>query len=372
MKIAILSSSRADFGIYLPLLEYWREKTTFQLEIIAFGMHLQPRFGNTISEIESSGFTISDRVFIPTENDSPFDIATEYALTVQAFAEIWKKQQFDWVICLGDRFEMAAAVNAGIPFGVRFAHLHAGEKTEGAIDEIYRHQISLAAQLHFCSIPTYAEKVHQLIGKTNTTIVCGAISLLRLTSFKGLTKDEFYAKWKIDLKRPTLLVTVHPETINYQQNEAFAKEIKVALQEVITDFQILVTAPNSDTGGHFFRSVMEELAREFTDFHFVESLGAISYFSALQHCALVVGNTSSGIIEAASFEKYFINIGERQAGRSAGNNVIQVPFVADKIIQAIFEFAGKSFSDGNLYFQEDGLERITQHLLQHHTTTDYD
>src|SRR5690606_5753673 len=145
MRVAVLTSSRADFGIYLPLLNRLKEDPFFQLEIIAFGTHLSKFHGYTLDQIKESGFTTIHEISSLLTNDDEVSIATSFGLTVLKFADFWDKHSYDWVLCLGDRFEMAAAVQAGIPFGVRFAHLHGGETTLGAIDNIYRHQTSLAS-----------------------------------------------------------------------------------------------------------------------------------------------------------------------------------------------------------------------------------
>ena len=151
MKIGILTSSRADFGIYLPLLKKIKEDRYFKIEIIVFGTHLSKLHGYTINEIYSSNFYKIHEISSLISNDDPESIGTSYGLTVIKFSRFWNENKFDLVLCLGDRFEMSAAVQAGIPFGIKFAHLHGGEITIGAIDNIFRHQITVASVLHFTS-----------------------------------------------------------------------------------------------------------------------------------------------------------------------------------------------------------------------------
>ena len=159
MKVGILTSSRADFGIYLPLLNYIKEIPLFDIEIIAFGTHLSKSHGYTIEMIEEIGFSKIYKISSLISNDDEESISTSYGLTIIKFGNFWAKNKFDIVFCLGDRFEMSAAVQAGIPFGIKYAHFHGGEITLGAIDNIYRHQITLASLLHFTATKFFSRKV---------------------------------------------------------------------------------------------------------------------------------------------------------------------------------------------------------------------
>ena len=174
MKIGILTSSRADYGIYLPLLQKLKLDSFFDLEIIAFGTHLSKFHGYTLDQIENDGYSKIHKISSLISNDDEQSIATSYGLTVLKFAYFWANNQFDMVFCLGDRFEMSAAVQAGIPFGVKFSHIHGGETTLGAIDNIYRHQISLASQFHFTSSDIYSDKIAHLKGNIKNVYTVGA------------------------------------------------------------------------------------------------------------------------------------------------------------------------------------------------------
>src|SRR6187402_1429695 len=174
MKIGVLTSSRADYGIYLPLLRKMKNDPSFGLEIIAFGTHASKFHGYTVNEILDSSFGKVHIISALISNDDEQSIATSYGLTALKFADFWAQQQYDWVFCLGDRFEMSAAVQAGIPFGVKFAHIHGGETTLGAIDNIYRHQITLASALHFTSTDIFKNKVIDLIGSSENVFDVGS------------------------------------------------------------------------------------------------------------------------------------------------------------------------------------------------------
>lgn len=368
LNIAILTSSRADYGIYLPLLKALKKDATIHVEIIAFGSHCNEKFGFTVKEIEKDGFVVKHKINNLIDGDSPTDIALSYANTVKLFSTFWKNNTYNWVLCLGDRFEMAAAVNAGIPFGVNFAHFYAGDTTLGAIDNIYRDQISLASKLFFVSLPNHVKQITQLTNsKTNPVYVIGAISLENLKDIKLLTLTAFKQKWDIDLTVPTILTTIHPETIDFESNKSFAKESIEALQTLLKKYQIVITMPNADTSGTIFREAFIQLAKENTkSVKLIENFGTQSYFTCMKYATLLLGNTSSGIIEAATFNKFVINLGNRQKGRIAGNNVFHIPFNAKKIIETVQHINNKTYLDKNVYYYDNAITSIVEALKKHY------
>lgn len=366
MKIGVLTSSRADYGIYLPLLTALKIDSRFELSIIAFGSHTRPEFGETIQMIYADSYTEIISIDNFLIGDSPEMIAKSYANTVSIFANFWSERgpDFDLIFCLGDRFEMAAAVNAGIPFQLKFAHFHAGEITLGAIDNIYRHQLTLASKLHFVSLPINAEKVWELTGVKNTTTIIGSLSLLNQVNLPLLSKSEFYEKWNIDLSIPSILITVNPETVNFEKNELYADITIKALRDLAKEFQLVINPPNADTNGSIFRKAFYELQKEYESIKIVESFGSQSYFSCMKHAALLLGNTSSGIIEAASFQKYVINIGDRQKGRFAPENVIDITFDYDEICKKTRTYIHQTYLGENPYFRSDAIDLTINKLLQ--------
>jgi len=370
MKIGVLTSSRADYGIYLPLLTAMKNDERFELSIIAFGSHTRPEFGETIHSIYADSYSEVISIDNLLVGDSPEMIAKSYANTVSIFADFWSKRgnSFDWIFFLGDRFEMAAAVNAGIPFQLNFAHFHAGEITLGAIDNIYRHQLTLASKLHFVSLPINAQKVWDLIGVNNTTTVIGSLSLLNQVNLPLLSVDEFYKKWKIDLSIPTILITVNPETVNFEKNELYAEITVKALRDLANEFQLVINPPNADTNGSIFRKAFIDVQHENESIKIVENFGSQSYFSCMKHAALLVGNTSSGIIEAASFQKYVINIGDRQKGRDSGSNVIHTSIDAEEIDEAVKKIQNSSeLKKENIYYNGGATDKVIEVLQTYKT-----
>ncbi|MFM7667009.1 MAG: UDP-N-acetylglucosamine 2-epimerase [Bacteroidota bacterium] len=362
MKIGVLTSSRADYGIYRPLLELWLNDEEIEFEIIAFGQHLLNSFGNTFQEIEQDGFEVKHKISVNYENDSPSGIASNYANIVKKFVEFWQNNRFDWVIALGDRYEMSAAVQASIPFQLRIAHIHAGETTLGAIDEIYRHQISLVAELHFVSLDIYAKRIHDLVNCTGSTTVTGAIGLENLKKIKLMNVHDFMQKWNIDMNIPTLFFIVHPETKNYESNIEYSHVLEEACLELVKTFQLVISLPNSDTNGSIYREMWKRVESTNESIKLIEHFGSESFFSCMKLSKLILGNSSSAILEAASFNKYALNLGDRQLGRFSGENVINILFDKSEIIFNVLKYVNQEFNGSNIYEKKNGIQLITEKL----------
>lgn len=366
MKIGVLTSSRADFGIYLPLLKALSQDSFFHLEIIAFGTHLSNFHGYTLQQIRDQGFNVKYTVDSMSLSDSADAISSTIGLTTIKFSSFWKdySQDFDYVLSLGDRYEMFAAVTAGIPFQVKFVHFHGGEKTLGAIDNVFRHAISHASSVHFVATEAYAARLKVMLDTTEHIYNVGAMSLQNLFKIDFLTKPEFKEKWKINLERPTVLMTFHPETVHVKSNVTFAMELVDVVKSNI-DLQFLITMPNADTAGNEIRSIFMRELQGLENIFMIENLGTQSYFTAMKYCSFLLGNTSSGIIEAASFGKYVINIGERQAGRMVSNNVFQTSISKEAIQEAIKTIQkNDEFNGENVYFKDNSVQCVINTLKE--------
>jgi GDP/UDP-N,N'-diacetylbacillosamine 2-epimerase (hydrolysing) len=369
MKIGILTSSRADYGIYLPLLKQLKEDDYFDVEIIAFGTHLSKSHGYTLTDIKNDNYKCIHTISSLISNDDEQTIASSYGLTVIKFADFWQTNKYDLVFCLGDRFEMSAAVQAGIPFGVKFAHLHGGETTLGAIDNIYRHQITHASTIHFTATNQFTEKVSQLIGSSENIHTVGSLSLDGIENFIPLDKDLFFNKFKIP-KQDFALITFHPETIDSNSNNFYALEMRKALKELSKKLYLVITMPNADTTGSIYRNEIEILKNEIPNQVLcVENFGKENYFNAMYYSKILIGNTSSGILEAASFSKYVINVGDRQKGRLQSDNCINTEFSKEKIVSAT-EKALKinKFEGVNIYYKKGASLLITNKIKSFNET----
>lgn len=354
MKIGVLTSSRADYGIYLPLLNKLKADSFFTLEIIAFGTHLSRSHGYTLTEIEKGGYPVIHKIASLISNDDQEAIATSYAVTALKFADFWKNNQYDLVFCLGDRFEMSAAVQAGIPFSVKFAHIHGGETTLGAIDNIYRHQITLAAVLHFTATDIFKDKVACLTGSKENIYSVGSLSLDNLSSFVPVEKAILCREFAFP-EEDFALVTFHPETVETKLNKTFAVAMRMALENISQTINVVITMPNADTLGSLYRDEIIKLKKDRPNAVFlVENFGKANYFSAMQYSKLLIGNTSSGILEASSFGKYVVNVGDRQKGRVQSDNVMNVPFDDLSIVKAVASVLERGVYGGeNVYCKKD-------------------
>jgi len=352
MRVAVLTSSRADYGIYRPLLQEIKTDSFFELEIISFGTHLSKNHGFTVNDIIKDDYSCIHRISSMISNDDEEAIVTSYGLTILKFADFWKNQKYDLVFCLGDRFEMSAAVQAGVPFGIKFAHFHGGETTLGAIDNVYRHQITLASSLHFTATDIFKEKVADIIGTSDNVFSIGSLSLNNIKDFVPIERKAFYEKFSIP-EQEFILVTFHPETMSLKDNAHYANEMKKALLKISANFFVIITMPNADTQGSIYREGIEKLKEISPErFLLIENFGKLNYFSAMYYSKLLLGNTSSGILEAASFNKYVVNVGDRQKGRLQSENIFNSDFEENAILSAV-DKAAKSgkFEGENVYYK---------------------
>lgn len=364
-SIGILTSSRADYGIFFPLMKALRDSDHFRLSIIAFGTHLSPYHDFSIKQIRKDGFKVEHTINSMLLHDDPNAISSAVGLTMVKFAEFWKNhhKKFDLVFCLGDRYEMFAAVFAGIPFGMKFAHIHGGETTLGAIDNIYRHAISLASKIHFTSTKEYANRVQE-ITKSKHVYTVGSLSLENIKDVQLHSVKEFKKIWGIDLSNPSIMVTIHPETADISKNERNLRCCLEVLNDLQKEYAIIITMPNADTEGSLFRNGFLEFRSKFGDkVYLIENFGTQSYFTCMKHIEFLMGNSSSGIIEAASFGKYVVNLGDRQQGRLHSDNVITSPFDKNCIMKSI-EFIRKqgTFKGENIYYKGGAVNKILQVL----------
>lgn len=364
MKIAILTSSRADYSIYLPLLKALKKDPFFEVSIIAFGTHLSSFHGHTADKIEEDGFKIEHRIEHTLTGDSAHAIATSMGLAFLKFADLWEKEKntYDLVFCLGDRYEMFAAVSAAVPYQIKFAHLHGGETTLGAIDNEFRHSLTVFSKLHFTATEAYGKRVAAIKGSDENVYVVGSLSLENLKTIRKLSIEELAKKFSLPVSSPFILVTFHPETATGSNNKKNAEELIMALQN-FRQYQVIITMPNADVTGNTMREVYQHFAASNDQIFLVENLGPEGYFSCMDLCSLVVGNSSSGIIEAASFGKYVVNIGDRQSGRVTSENIISCSTDADSIRKACEMGLEKGRYNGkNIYYKENVTKTIIEIL----------
>lgn len=331
--IGVVTSSRADYGIYRPLLQAIAAEPGLRLALFVTGMHLAPEHGLTVRAIEVDGFAIAERVEGLLADDSAAGIAQSMGLTTQGFARAFARSRPDLLLVLGDRFEMHAAALAALPFTIPLVHIHGGELTAGAIDDALRHSLTKLSHLHFVATEAYAARVRQLGEEPWRVTVSGAPGLDALAGFVPLAAAELEARIGLPLDPAPLLVTFHPVTLEPGQAGQQLTELLAALD--LAGLPVLFTAPNADAGGRLIVSLLADYVARRPQTRLVTSLGSAGYFSLMTHAAAMVGNSSSGLIEAPSFALPVVNVGDRQEGRVRAANVLDVGYGRQQIAAAI-------------------------------------
>lgn len=367
MRIAVLTSSRADFGIYEPLLKKLKNDPYFELTIIAFGTHLSHFHGYTVREIEKK-FEVAERLETLILGDTKEAMSNAIGNTTTRFASLWQRLQdkIDVIFTLGDRYEMLAAALASVPFNLKIAHFYGGDITLGAIDNKFRDCLTTLSDYHFVSLKQYSDRIKSIKGTEKGVNVIGILNLDELEKIDFLSKEDFQAKYNISLEQPTILSTFHPETVDSEKNIQYAKILSNTFQTLSEHYQIIITMPNSDTFNGFIRDEFLELAFKNERIICVESLGAIGYFSCMKYSALLLGNTSSGITEAASFQKYVVNIGDRQEGRYKEENVLDTRIDKEEMMKAVAfcEEKGFNYSGGNTFHIKGAVNKTVEALKE--------
>lgn len=331
--IGAVTTSRADYGPYRPLLNAIRNDPDLRLRLLVSGMHLSPQYGLTVREIEKDGYEIAERVEVLIADDTPEAISKSVGLGVIGFAQLFSRWVPDILVVSGDRFEMHAAALAALPFMIPIAHLGGGDITEGATDDALRHSLSKLSHLHFPSTEVCARRIIQLGEEPWRVTVSGEVGLDNLRTIEMLSRNELEARYELHLDGPFLLVTYHPVTLEYDQAEWQIDELLAALEE--THLPSIFTLPNADTGNRVIREKLQQFVISNRSSRLVDNFGTQTYFSLMNLATAMIGNSSSGIIEAASFQLPVINIGTRQRGRMHTRNVIDVGYGRTEIVRGI-------------------------------------
>lgn len=331
--IGVVTVARSDYGIYQPVLREIQAHADLQLHLIVSGAHLAPEFGMTVTAIEADGFVVGDRVEMLLSSDTPDGTALSMGLGVMGFAQAFRRRRPDLLLVLGDRFEMFTAAVAALPFCIPVAHIHGGELTEGAMDDALRHSMTKLSHLHFVSTAAYARRVEQLGEEPWRIVVSGAPALDHLRTMTLLAPSEVASRYGLEAENPPLLVTFHPVTLESEQVEWQTQELLAALDRA--GLPIVFTQPNADAGSRRIDSLIDAFVAAHPAARRFDTLGSRGYFSLMRVAAAMVGNSSSGIIEAPSFGLPVVNVGTRQDGRVRAANVIDVGYARDAILDGI-------------------------------------
>ena len=341
--IGVVTAARSDYGIYRPLLRALRDDPELVPRLYVCGMHLAPEFGATVRDIERDGFAEIETVDMLLASDGPVGTGLSMGLGLCGFARLLQRRPPDILVVLGDRFEMFAAAAAAVPFPLPVAHIHGGERTEGAIDERFRHAITKLSHLHFVAHPQYARRVIQMGEEPWRVTISGAPALdaIREAAADLPDRETFLAELGLDPARPTLLCTFHPVTTEPGETTAQLAALLAALDDA--GLAVLATCPNADSAGRAMHATLRDHVAQRPHWWLVENLGARRYYAAMTHCAAMVGNSSSGLLEAPSFGLPVVNVGSRQDGRLRAANVIDVAPNRQAIAQAIARAVSPAF-----------------------------
>lgn len=331
--IGVVTVSRSDYGHLLPVLREIQAAPDLELVLFVAGAHLLPRFGRTVDLVRADGWSVAAEVDMLDADDSPVGIAAATARGVDGFARVFARRRPDVLVVLGDRFEMLAAAVAALPLAMPVAHIHGGEESEGAIDNQIRHAITKLAHVHFASAEPHARRIARMGEEPWRIHTTGAPGLDRIRPSELMSRGETAAALGLPGDGPWLIVTFHPVTLEYRDTERHVDELLAALDKLET--ATILTYPGADTAGRAIIDRLEEFAGRHSNVKLAASLGDRVYLSLLEHAAAMVGNSSSGLIEAPSFGLPVVNIGSRQAGRLRGANVIDVEPERDDILRAI-------------------------------------
>ena len=360
MKICVFTGTRADYGLLKPLIKKIKEDNDLTLQLLVSGMHLSNEFGNTIKEIKEDGFKVDEEVEVLLSSDSDTALLKSTGLGIIGYADALNRLNPDMAVVLGDRFEALAFAFSAFVKKIPLIHISGGEITEGAIDDSIRHSITKFAHLHLVAAEEYKKRAIQLGEEPWRVFNVGEIGLIGMKDGL-LSKEEFEKSINFKLNKKNILVTFHPETLNSNSEKDF-EEILKALDK-LKDTNIIFTKANADSGGRIINKMIDEFVKTHKNSIVFTSLGRKRYLSALQYVDIVLGNSSSGLVEVSSFQKATINIGNRQKGRIKAKSVIDVKANEKDILKAIVlvysnEFQEKLKNVVNPYVGETSLDEI--------------
>ncbi len=336
MKIGVVTGTRAEYGLLAKLIKDLHVDSELQLQLFVTGSHLSKTYGYTVQEILDDKIPITEELSILDSKSSPTAVATAVGRAIAGFADIFQRHKPDVVVILGDRFEILGAAQAAAFAGIPIAHIHGGEVTEGAFDEFIRHCLTKMATLHFVAAERYRQRVIQLGEQPERVFNVGAPGLDALNDLKLLNRSELDASLPFSIGDKFFLVTYHPETSGQTRPVASLQILLSTLKGYLPEFNLLVTYPNPDAFGTEMISILKQFQEQNSaKVILTPSLGRLRYLSALKHCRAVIGNSSSGIIEAPFFKVPTVNIGTRQNGRLKSSSVFDVECIPSAITKGI-------------------------------------
>ena len=345
-KICFVTGSRAEYGLLFWLMKEIESDPDLDLQFVVTGAHLSAKFGETVTVIEEDGFAIHERIDIEPDDNTPAGVTRSMGLCLMGMAEALDRLRPDIVVVLGDRYEILAAAEAAMLARIPIAHIHGGEVTEGALDDAMRHAITKMASLHFVATEPYANRVIQLGEAPKRVFNVGAPGLDNLDKLTLLDRAGLEEALDVPPDRPFFLVTYHPATLG-DEDQSREAEAMLAAFDRFADHRVIITGVNADPGRDRIAQLLADYAANSegrASLH--ASLGQLRYLSAMKHADAVIGNSSSGIVEAPALKTPTVNIGDRQKGRLRAKSIINCAGNKDDIAAAIGRVLDPEFRAG--------------------------
>ena len=348
-KICFITSSRADYGLLSSLIFRVKKSKNLKLQILATGSHLSKKYSYTIQEIIDDGFVVDQKVVFNTNEST--HINNQISETIKKIHISLKKLKPHAVIILGDRFEIFAAAIASFFLKIPIIHIHGGEVTQGAFDDNLRHSITKFASLHFVSNNTHKKRVVQLGEDPSTVYNVGSLGVDNIKNIKFISKIDLEKKYNFTFRKKNIVVSLHPET--FEENKKYIQEFILSLNEIkkIKNIFIFLTGSNLDPDSKKISTLFKNFNKKNSDISiYIESLGKKDYLSLLKYADLIIGNSSSGIIEAPSLKTKTLNIGNRQKGRLQSRSVYNCEFKKNTIMKMVFRLLKENKKDEKNFF----------------------
>lgn len=341
-RVCVVTGTRAEFGLLEPLIKKLNNDDEIDLQLAVTGSHLSDEFGNTQEEIEKAGFGIATRIKVDLSGDTKADMAVATGRILSAFAEYFAIDKPDLVVVLGDRYEIFAATSAAALQGVPVAHIHGGETTEGAVDEFLRHSISKMSSLHFAACEEYRKRIIQLGESPDRVFNVGSLGVENTLNLQEMPLSELSDDVGVNLNKGYVLVTLHPATQENDTAETQVNELIAAMNH-FPELSFIITKANADAGGRTINNAWEKEAIKHNNWVVVSSLGSKRYLSALKNSKMIIGNSSSGIIEAPAVHVPTVNVGDRQKGRIMADSVICCDICEQAVVNAMLTALSDEF-----------------------------
>ena len=368
-KVCVVTGTRAEYGLLRWVMQGIKDDPELALQIVVTGMHLSPEFGETYREIEKDGFQIDRKIEMLLSSDTPRAISKSMGLGLIGFSDAFAQLQPDLILVLGDRFEIFSAVSAALIACIPVAHIHGGETSQGAYDEALRHAITKMSHIHFVAAEDYRIRVIQLGESPKNVFLVGGLGVENIKRLQLLDRDVLESSLGLKFGLKNLLITFHPATLETASAKQQMEELLLALAD-IQDTQLIFTLPNADSGARALITMVNNFIDQHPNAYVFTSLGYLNYLSCMAQVDGVVGNSSSGLLEAPTFKKGTINIGDRQRGRLQSESVINCEPSRNDIAIALMQLYSSEFQvrlsrASNPYEQENSTAKVVEILKKH-------